>query len=85
MIPQPDPKLPPGTNYCKCAACGCYFGGVRAFEKHCIGPGADRTCLDPCRVSDRQKRLLLQLNNRGYWVLIRRPVHLRKPAVLEAA
>ena len=80
-----NPKLPLGTNRCLCASCGHYFGGVRAFELHRVGPADDRSCLSPRRVSDRQKQPVLQLNKHDYWVLISSPVHLRQPVVLEAA
>jgi len=63
-----DPKLPVGTNYCLCSACGEYFGGVRAFELHRVGPAAKRSCLHPSRVSNGKNRPLLRLNKRGYWV-----------------
>ena len=84
-LPESDPKLPPGTNRCRCASCGAYFGGLRAFEKHRIGPASDRTCLDPRCVSDRQNQSVLKLNRLGYWVLINRPVHLRHAIVQVAA
>ena len=63
-----DKKLPPGTNYCKCSACGEYFGGVRGFELHRVGPADERSCLPPARVSDSKNRPLLKRNNKGYWV-----------------
>lgn len=63
-----DPMLPPGSNFCQCAACGEYFGGVKAFELHRVGPATDRSCLAPSVVSDRKNRLLLRKNERGYWV-----------------
>ena len=63
-----DPKLPVGTNYCKCASCGEYFGGVRGFELHRQGQGGDRSCLAPSRVANKEGKPLLRLNERGYWV-----------------
>ena len=63
-----DPKLPTGTNFCKCSACGEYFGGVRGFDLHRRGEYPDRTCLAPSRVADKKNRPLLRLNERGYWV-----------------
>ena len=59
-----DPKLPIGTNYCKCPACGEYFGGVRGFDLH----RRKDACIPPSRVSDRKNRPVLRLNERGYWV-----------------
>jgi len=63
-----DPKLPPGTNYCKCAACGEYFGGVSAFDLHRVGAAGDRSCLHPSQVSNRRSESVLRLNDKGYWV-----------------
>lgn len=63
-----DPKLPVGTNYCKCSACGAYFGGVAGFDKHRRGVYPDRVCLPPSQVADKKGRPLLRLNERGYWV-----------------
>ena len=62
-----DPKLPIGTNYCKCTSCGHYFGGVAAFDLHRRGT-ADRACFDPAVIADKEGRLLLSLNAKGYWV-----------------
>ena len=70
----PDQKLPHGTNRCKCSGCGEYFGGVRAFELHRVGQYPDRSCLAPSCVSDSQKQPLLRLNDRGYWVHIKKPM-----------
>ena len=81
---HPDPKLPPGTNYCLCPSCGHYFGGVTAFDMH-LGPASDRACLAPGGMSDSHKQPLLRLSNRGYWVRIRQPIHLQQPPVPVAA
>lgn len=67
-INHSDAKLPPGTNYCKCTACGEYFGGVFAFDMHRHGLSDDRSCLAPSAVSDRQFHPSLKLNAKGYWV-----------------
>jgi len=82
---NPDSKLPPGTNRCLCASCGGYFGGVTSFDMHRVGPADDRSCLAPSDVRDRQKQPLLRLSNLGYWVRIRKPIHLQQPAVPVAA
>lgn len=81
-VSQTDPKLPPGSNKCRCAPCGEYFGGVRAFDIHRSGPGGDRRCLAPSGMSDRQGRPLLTLNAKGYWVRAygKQPAKLRKAA-----
>lgn len=52
-----DPRLPTGTNYCRCSVCGEYFGGVNGFERHRV----NFTCVDPTTHG-------LVLNSRGYWV-----------------
>jgi hypothetical protein len=63
-----DPKLPLGTNRCKCNACGRYFGGVGGFDLHQQDDGAGRTvCQDPATVVDRHGRRLL-VEKKGYWV-----------------
>lgn len=51
------PRLPPGTRYCKCPACGRFFGGVSGFDRHRV----NAACVDPASVG-------LELNARGYWV-----------------
>ena len=63
-----DPKLKPGTNFCKCSACGMYFGGVTAFDLHRVGVYTDRSCLAPSDVRDKKNRPVLRLNDRGYWI-----------------
>lgn len=68
-IAQSDSKLPPGSNRCKCGACGEYFGGVYAFDMHRYGrPGHDRSCLAPSAMRDRANQPLLRLDSRGIWV-----------------
>ena len=62
------PRLPTGSNSCRCAACGHYFGGVRAFEMHRDGPAGERHCLATSGMRDTQGQLLLRLNDKGYWV-----------------
>jgi len=63
-----DKKLPVGTNYCKCAACGRYFGGVRGFDLHRVGPANARNCADPASLVSKKGVALLSLNKKGYWV-----------------
>lgn len=74
-----DSKLPPGTNYCRCANCGSYFGGLKTFEIHRIGPARDRACLGPGVLRDGHNRPVLRLSDRGYWVRAfgKRPPKLR--------
>ena len=59
-----DPKLPVGTNFCKCSGCGEYFGGVSGFDMHRV----DRACLPPSEVASKEGEAMLRLNERGYWV-----------------
>lgn len=63
---QADPKLPAGTNFCRCAECGAYFSTIRAFDEHRVGlhrvPG-DRRCLQLGGMRSRG----LRLNSQGYW------------------
>lgn len=59
-----DQKLPPGTNRCRCAACGEYFGGVGTFDKHRVGHPAERSCLGRVQMRERG----LRINEKGYWV-----------------
>lgn len=66
-----DLKLPLGTNFCKCPACGEYFGGVQAFDDHRVGPAADRRCLPLCTMADKQDGRRLRLNSQGYWIQAR--------------
>ena len=58
-----DTKLPIGTNRCRCSSCKEYFGGVRAFEIHRVGPPEERTCLS--RSGMREAGLSQDAN--GYW------------------
>ena len=63
-----DPKLKPGTRFCKCPTCGRYFGGVKGFDMHRVASGVGRICLDPAALLDKHGKRLLWLNDRGYWV-----------------
>lgn len=67
MVIIHDRRLSAGTNFCKCSACGAYFGGVAAFDLHRRGK-ADRSCLPPSVIADRHGRPLLKLNAKGFWV-----------------
>ena len=64
IITRPDPKLPVGTNRCKCSGCGSYFGGVGSFDVHRQGPADDRRCLARAAMSDKG----LRVNAQGVWV-----------------
>jgi hypothetical protein len=62
-----DPKLPIGTNYCKCAACGEYFTGYCAFDEHRGHDGKDGFCRHPSEVFSKKGKPRLKLNGKGYW------------------
>ena len=47
-----DAKLPHGSNFCLCRACGLYFYNVRAFDTHRAG----RRCLSEAELRDRPDR-----------------------------
>jgi len=65
---QADPKLPPGRNFCRCAACGSHFGGLVAFDLHRVGPADDRSCTTTPQLPDAG----LLLDAHGYWRLPKR-------------
>ena len=59
-----DPKLRPGTNRCKCAACGEYFNSVYAFELHRRGDYSDRKCLNPEQMVNKG----MAISEAGFWI-----------------
>lgn len=61
--PVTDPKLPLGTNYCKCSACQLHFGGESAFNTHRVGPMESRRCMTTAEMREAG----LALSARGYW------------------
>ncbi len=63
-----DPKLKLGSRFCRCSACGRYFGGTAGFDMHRGGSWERRFCLDPAAVVDKHNRRKLWPNDRGYWV-----------------
>ena len=74
-----DPKLPYGTNYCKCSACSEYFNSEKAFAMHRIGPPGERECL--CEAEMLEKGM--DRNRKGYWVsrlLKTAPIYLSEAA-----
>jgi hypothetical protein len=44
--PVPYPPFPLRGQQSQCRACGALFRTVRLFERHRVGPPADRRCLD---------------------------------------
>ena len=59
---NPDPLLPFGSRYCRCATCGRHFGGERAFDQHRVGPLTERVCLPPSGI----REAALSLSASGY-------------------
>lgn len=60
MATGADPKLPPGTNYCRCGACDLYFKSPSAFDMHRV----DGACLSEAEMVAKG----MSLNERGYYV-----------------
>jgi len=76
-----DPRLPPGSNFCRCSVCGEHFLNVRAFDLHRVGeydPNGDRRCMP----TPRMESAGLERDPRGYWRLPKReaPIRLRPEA-----
>lgn len=40
-------------NKCQCARCSCVFRSLSTFDKHRVGPWADRRCLTHQEMQDR--------------------------------
>lgn len=65
-----DPMLRPGTDRCRCTACGLYFNSGGAFSRHRIGPYAPigqtetRRCLTAAELTSRG----WSVNETGHWV-----------------
>ena len=59
-----NPRTKPRSNRCQCGVCREYFGGVRAFDMHRVGPVGERTCMTPHRMSERG----LRCSSEGYWI-----------------
>lgn len=55
-VARADPRLPAGSRYCRCAECGCYFGGADGFGRH----RARFACVSPAD-------LAMVMDSRGYW------------------
>lgn len=60
---KPDAKLPAGSRYCLCRACGRHFKSPHAFEQHRLGDMAARRCAS----SQELAALGLSLSLLGYW------------------
>lgn len=63
-----EPELLPNRNFCQCSGCGFFFLSVAAFEKHRVGPAADRSCTTTPQLPDAG----LLLDAHGYWRLPKR-------------
>ena len=72
-----DPKLPLGTNYCLCAACGEYFTSESTFRLHRVDDEngiSGRACRDPAKILDKTRQPRLRLTPSGHWASSRRRV-----------
>ncbi len=61
-----DPKLPFGSDKCKCSRCGEYFNSTHAFSKHRVSgfQPVTRTCLTPAEMRGKG----WSINRTGHWV-----------------
>ena len=59
-----DPKLPIGSNRCRCSGCARYFSSVASFDAHRVGDGDARRCLSDREMTSRG----MAINEKGYWV-----------------
>lgn len=59
-----DPKLPFGSRYCRCNACGKYFTAVTPFDLHRVGAYEARRCLTTAEMLG----IGMRENGRGYWI-----------------
>ena len=64
MAEGSDPKLPPGTNYCRCGGCGEYFKSPSGFDKHRVTDKGERRCLTVIEMFAEG----MSKNERGYWI-----------------
>ena len=71
-----DPKLRPGTKYCKCPACGEYFTSDSNFLMHRAGAPEKRYCVHPSKVLGKDRKPRLRLTDTGYWASARRRIDL---------
>lgn len=62
-----DAKLPVGSRFCICGACGEYFVGVSSFDQHRVGPSGDRSCLPVPAMRERGLRTVVKANG-VYWI-----------------
>ena len=62
-----DAKLPVGSRFCKCGACGEYFVGVSSFDQHRVGPSGDRSCLPDPAMRERGLRAVVKAKG-AYWI-----------------
>lgn len=72
-----DERLRPGTNHCKCAACGNYFTSDSSFQVHRVWADNARTareCRKPGAILDKDRKPRLRLNDRGLWASARRRI-----------
>lgn len=58
-----DEKLPPASNFCRCAECGEYFTSETPYDMHRVGAGHARRCL----TQEEMRVRGMSRNQRGYW------------------
>ena len=66
-----DPKLPFGSNYCQCPACGAYFTSPYSFDLHRADSGGKRVCRKPGELRHKNGKPMLAMNKKGYWASAR--------------
>lgn len=64
MEGQADPRLPHGSRFCRCNACGEYFNSDYPFSMHRVGPYERRRCLTP----DEMRAAGMVVSPKGYWL-----------------
>lgn len=62
-----NPMLPPGTNRCRCPACGEYFTSPGAFDMHRAGEHGSRYCIHPSELTTKDGSPQMAKNKTGHW------------------
>jgi len=69
-------NINPGTNHCRCAACGEYFTTPANFDMHRVftkppkgvrRQASDTCCVDPGSLVNKQGKARLRRNAQGLW------------------
>jgi hypothetical protein len=72
-----DPRLRPGTDFCRCMACGAYFRRSGTFGRHRAGTWADQGTHRHCLTPDEMAAQGWLVDERGYWMRAKRREPLR--------